>query len=163
MYDLQVQKKILVPLSKKTFIWLNIVVMLLFGLDRISRWLALYTLPDEGIFIWPGVTGFILEQNQGILFSFNLSKPWLSVLTAIIILLLVKFYVGAYKRKEFVAVAALSLLITGTISNFLDRIQYGHVVDMIVLTTWPIFNLADIMILAGIGWLIGTVLTHKKV
>ena len=59
--------------------------------------------------------------------------------------------------------AALSLLITGTISNFLDRIQYGHVVDMIVLTAWPIFNLADIMILAGIGWLIGTVLTHKKV
>lgn len=142
---------------------MNVTVILLFSVDRISRWLALHTLPAEGIFIIPKMTGFILEQNQGILFSFNLSKLWLSVLTTIIILLLVTFYARAYKRGELVIVAALSLLITGTISNFLDRFQYGHVVDMIVLTTWPIFNLADIMILAGIGWLIGIVLTHKKI
>lgn len=151
------------PFPKKTFVWLNIIVILLFLIDRISRWLALHTLPDEGIFIWPGTTGFVLEQNQGILFSLALSKPLLSVLTIIIILTLVAFYIKAYKRRELAAVASLSLLIVGTMSNFLDRFQYGHVVDMIVLTTWPVFNLADIMILAGMGWLISIVLTRKKV
>ena len=45
--------------------------------------------------------------------------------------------------------AALLLLSAGAMGNGLDRVARGYVVDFIHLHHWPVFNLADIYITAG--------------
>ena len=44
----------------------------------------------------------------------------------------------------------LSLIILGALSNLLDRLIFGYVIDYINIFIWPVFNLADAMIVVGI-------------
>lgn len=126
----------------------------LFLIDRLTKWLALNNLPREGVFLIPKVTGFVLERNQGIAYSVPIPSPVLIAVVTFILLVLFIILIKAVQKKELMVVLSISLIIIGAFSNLLDRLQHGYVVDMIVLTSWPVFNLADIFILAGGIWLI---------
>jgi len=54
-------------------------------------------------------------------------------------------------KKGLIETAPVYLIIAGAISNILDRIFYGGVVDYFALSFIPTFNVADIFIVAGIG------------
>jgi lipoprotein signal peptidase len=54
-------------------------------------------------------------------------------------------------KKGLIETAPVYLIIAGAISNILDRIFYGGVVDYFALSFIPTFNAADISIVAGIG------------
>jgi signal peptidase II len=43
----------------------------------------------------------------------------------------------------------LVLISSGAVSNIIDRLRFGCVVDFIDLKFWPVFNLADIFISIG--------------
>ena len=45
--------------------------------------------------------------------------------------------------------SGIILIFSGGLSNLMDRLYFGCVIDFIDLTFWPIFNLADIFICAG--------------
>jgi signal peptidase II len=47
--------------------------------------------------------------------------------------------------------AGLVLTIGGALGNLVDRIARGYVVDFIHVKGWPVFNVADIAIVVGIG------------
>lgn len=44
---------------------------------------------------------------------------------------------------------SLMLILAGAISNIIDRIYYGCIIDFIDTRFWPIFNLADVFIVLG--------------
>ncbi len=46
--------------------------------------------------------------------------------------------------------AALGLALGGAAGNLLDLVKLGGVVDFIDLGFWPVFNLADVAIVAGV-------------
>lgn len=48
------------------------------------------------------------------------------------------------------AFAGLGLIIGGAVGNLVDRLFRGRVVDFIDFSWWPVFNLADIAIVAGV-------------
>jgi signal peptidase II len=54
---------------------------------------------------------------------------------------------SSFKLKIFNI--ALTLILSGAISNIIDRLQLGCVIDFIDLKFWPIFNLADVFIVLG--------------
>jgi len=56
--------------------------------------------------------------------------------------------------------AGLGLVVAGGLGNGLDRLAHGHVVDFIHLQHWPIFNVADILVVAGAVALV--LATRKK-
>ena len=45
----------------------------------------------------------------------------------------------------------IGMLIGGAAGNVLDRLRRGAIVDFIVIGPWPVFNLADAAIVAGVG------------
>ncbi|MBU0598355.1 signal peptidase II [Patescibacteria group bacterium] len=141
-------------LFSKKIIRLFLGVAGLFVIDRASKWLAINVLPEEGFFIIPDITGFILERNQGIAYGIPLSPVFLIIIVSIIIFILFFLLVRAVQKHELESLAALSLIIIGAFSNLLDRIRFEYVIDLMVLTSWPVFNLSDIFILAGVMWLI---------
>jgi signal peptidase II len=146
----------------KKVLLINFLVFFLFILDRISKWLALNILPREGFFIFPKTVGLILERNQGIAYSIPLSSAVLIVVLVIIIAILIFLLVRAYQKKELAIVFSLTLIIIGAFSNFLDRLHYSYVVDLITLTSWPVFNLADVMITAGVVIILWKMLRNKS-
>ncbi len=62
----------------------------------------------------------------------------------------------AVRRGEAVSVVelrasqvGLALILGGALGNLVDRIARGYVVDFIHVKGWPIFNVADIAVVAG--------------
>lgn len=50
----------------------------------------------------------------------------------------------------------ISLLAGGAVGNVIDRVQTGYVVDFFDFRIWPVFNVADIAIVTGVGCVIYT-------
>ena len=61
-------------------------------------------------------------------------------------LLILAFGDGAAGVRAGVAVA-----LGGATGNLLDRLLRGHIVDFIEIGFWPVFNVADVSIVAGLG------------
>jgi signal peptidase II len=45
----------------------------------------------------------------------------------------------------------IGLMVGGAAGNVLDRVRRGAIVDFIAVGPWPVFNLADAAIVAGVG------------
>ncbi len=67
-----------------------------------------------------------------------------------------KFQISNYKTQS--KIIAL-LILSGGISNIIDRLYFGCVIDFIDLKFWPVFNFADIYITLGA---ILILINHRK-
>lgn len=127
---------------------------LLFCVERLTKYFAHLYVPDEGLLATPRAFGFVVEQNQGVAFSFALPDGVLSILFGCIVFILLVLHFRARQRIEKVIMWGTGLIIIGAVSNFIDRIQFGGVTDFIRIFPWPTFNLADLFILCGVSILL---------
>ena len=59
---------------------------------------------------------------------------------------------NSFARYGFLTVhAGFACIVAGALGNALDRATRGHVVDFIHVHFWPVFNVADILVVAGIA------------
>lgn len=68
--------------------------------------------------------------------------------------IIIRFIITQRDRIGTGTLASLTLILAGGISNFIDRVFRGYIVDYIDITPmidFPIFNLADVIII--VGWL----------
>jgi signal peptidase II len=70
---------------------------------------------------------------------------WLSALVSAIVL-----YRSGFWFQGHVARFGIALALGGALGNLLDVLRFHHVVDFIDLGWWPVFNLADVAIVAGL-------------
>lgn len=130
---------------EKLFFFLIISLILVF-LDRLTK-----------IFLYRGCFFiFCIERvnNKGAIFGLF---QGMNVLFVFIALFVMFFSVYFYKRTEnnFLKIS-LILIFSGTFGNFIDRIFYGEVIDVLNFSFWasyPTFNLADAEISLGIVFL----------
>ncbi|MDD5040289.1 MAG: signal peptidase II [Patescibacteria group bacterium] len=134
--------------------------ILLFIFDRAAKWFALNTLPAEGWFVIPGTTGFVLEHNEGIAYGIRLPQEITIAVTVCAVIAIGFFCIRAYQKKNYSVGGALVLLGVGAFSNLLDRIRYDGVIDTFVLTSWPVFNIADLMVLVGVCIVLYRIVFH---
>ena len=74
----------------------------------------------------------------------------------------VLYYHFRVPRDQKLIQVSLALIFGGSISNFLDRLLNGYVIDMIDIRFWPVFNIADSVIVIGVVILLYEILTEKK-
>ena len=101
---------------------------------------------------WPRVFQWHVVKNTGAAWSLFAQQPdLLRVATGLLIAGLV---VMAVKQKHL----ALWLVVGAALSNWWDRWQYHGVIDYVELTFihYPIFNLADAVIVCSALWLAWT-------
>jgi signal peptidase II len=106
--------------------------------------------------------GFLVfELNQNIAWFWTLSNTYLYILLSVIIVILFYFYLQAFKKVS-VLVWPWALIIIGAISNLLDRIYQGGVIDFINFFGLTVINLSDIYISLGVAWLLFDELKKNK-
>lgn len=71
---------------------------------------------------------------------------------AALILVSVAVLGGVWWRRDLLPPWSTALILGGGLSNVVDRIVYGHVVDYVSLGWWPVFNIADTMITVGVAY-----------
>lgn len=142
---------------------LNVLVLILFVVDRILKYYFIKNpaIKFGGDFI-SGIFSFHFEKNTGIAFGISVNQFILAVLVIIIILILIRLVVKAYFQKDLLLVTSLTLIIVGAISNLIDRLRFGFVIDYIDVSFFTVFNLADAMITCGVGILVINILFQKR-
>lgn len=142
----------------------NIAIILLiaifFIVDRYLKSAAIRNQNNSPVEILGNLFTFTFTPNYYIAFSLPLSGVILTVLIGLIILALTIFLGYLVKERQSKLLAAgLFLILLGAISNFIDRLSFGYVVDYLYLRYFTVFNLADMYI--SIGALISLISLKK--
>lgn len=90
-----------------------------------------------------------LLYNPGVAFGVGGNAPT-SVVIGLTGLAVLGIVVMAW-RGDIRPPAAAGLVMGGGLANLGDRFTGGSVVDMFDLGWWPVFNLADVLLLTGVG------------
>lgn len=137
--------------NKKIFlIILGIVILVV---DQITKLLVI----EKSFVIIPNILNFTYIKNTGLAFGIGTNNLILIIILNIIILgFIIKFLKERNNQVDFSIIIALILVLAGGISNLIDRIFRGYVIDFIDvnLLDFPCFNIADISITVGIMILI---------
>ena len=134
-------------MKKKVYIF----SLIFFIIDLISKILVINTIKKEIVLI-PNFLSFNKVSNEGAAFSIlNGGRIFFILLGVTVIIYIVKYMLKSINNK--VEILSYSLILGGIIGNLFDRIVYGKVVDFISFKIFgyyfPIFNLADSMIVIG--------------
>lgn len=142
-------------------------VMFLVGCDHATKLVAERALTEGArvVTVVPGLLDLRYMRNENVAFSLLQGvdvpgKAWLIVAFASIATLAVLF--GWYQRRMVASRAehfAWAAIASGAIANVVDRAARGYVVDFLRLPHWPVFNVADVCIVAGV---LGLLLARRR-
>lgn len=119
------------------------------GLDQLIKYLVRQTLPlNESLPVMEPILYWTYVRNEGAAFGFFQGMNWILVLCAVIVICGALVYILSH-RPQATIVAALALITGGATGNLIDRLVFGGVIDYIDVKIWPVFNLADMAIVAG--------------
>jgi signal peptidase II len=117
--------------------------------DHITKWLVATHL-YVGQQIWPGSFVSIDHvENSGAAFSVLPQLHWLYLAVALIVSLYIVFSGYKYGTTWYRQVL-IGMILGGALSNGVDRLINGSVVDFIDFHFWPVFNVADSCIVVAI-------------
>lgn len=139
----------------KIFIIPIIIIGLLTALDQLTKFIITgnFSLYETKPVI-EDVFAITYIQNTGVAWGmFKGKRVIFLVLTFIALLFAFRIYYNVYDKKKYIPIRiCLILLISGALGNMLDRIRLGYVVDFFSfeLINFPVFNVADIMVVVSI-------------
>jgi signal peptidase II len=117
--------------------------------DHVTKWLVASHIA-VGEQIWPHAYVSIDHvENSGAAFSVLPQLHWLYLAVALIVSLYIVFSGYRYGTTWYRQVL-LGMILGGALSNGVDRLVQGSVVDFIDVHWWPVFNVADSCIVISI-------------
>ncbi|WP_436857525.1 signal peptidase II [Mammaliicoccus sciuri] len=147
-------------------IWSTFIIILI-ALDQLTKFLIVKSLEvGESIKVISNFLYITSHRNQGAAWGILQGKMWLFyIVTIVVLVILFMFFKNeGYGRPD--VQLGLSLLIAGSIGNFIDRLFRGEVVDFvdtyIFSYNFPIFNVADAALTIGVIVLIIVILFEGK-
>ncbi len=136
------------------FLFFGIVV-----LDQFTKALVMRSMvPGQSIPIIQDIFHLTYVLNPGAAFGIlSNQRMFLLVTGAVLIAATAYFYPLLKKSDIFLRVGATAIL-SGAVANLIDRAQTGYVVDFFDFRIWPVFNVADIAIVVGMGFMIYSII-----
>ncbi|OIO76572.1 signal peptidase II [Candidatus Gracilibacteria bacterium CG1_02_38_174] len=118
--------------------------------DQVSKYIFEHFFATSKIHILGDFLVLSFVKNTGIAFSFPIEGIVLKVLTIALIIGIVLYYFRYETYKNLLLTKwAYILILSGAVSNGLERVFVGSVTDFIGVKYFAIFNFADIFISIG--------------
>lgn len=115
----------------------------------IEQWLPLYStwapFPELA-----GVFRITHVSNTGAAFGLFPGGSVIFTVIAVIVAAVIIFYNYQLSGNQILLRLALGLQLGGATGNLIDRLRLGHVTDFLDFGPWPVFNVADASIVAGV-------------
>jgi signal peptidase II len=130
------------------------------GCDLATKHLASRELAGSApVEIVPGIFDLRYAENRDT--AFSLTRMWgddmkpvvLAVLASLVLVALVAWWYRS-RGGPLVEQIGYAVALGGALGNVLDRIFRGYVIDFLHIRHWPIFNVADIAVVVGLGLLL---------
>ncbi len=130
-----------------------VVMALIVIIDQLVKYAVASSIKlNSSISVIDGILSLAHIRNYGAAWSMLLGQIWFFVIISIVSLAVMAFFFRKLRNKPLY-LTGLSLMIGGTIGNFIDRLRLGYVVDMFQLDfiNFPIFNVADCALTIGVA------------
>ena len=124
--------------------------------------LALY----EHAPLLPGIVELFYIRNTGGGFSILTGYTWLLTVLTVALMAGVAWLMVKRVFNHPIAMWSMTAVLGGGLGNLIDRVRLGYVVDMFnfQFISYPVFNVADILVVCGtIGFAAYYLLLHDKV
>lgn len=119
---------------------------------------------NRSVVIIPGYWDFQYAENPGAAFGILAGQdsswrlPFLIVVT-LLALGMILYILRGTPPGHWLVVWGMSLIASGAVGNFIDRVRFGYVIDFIVWKytdeyRWPTFNIADALIVVGVSLMV---------
>lgn len=142
-------------MKRKVSIFISILLLII--LDQAVKGYVVKEIPLGGMrrFI-PKVVSLTYLKNSGAAFSMLENQQWFFTIITLIAMGAAFVYLYRHIKGSIWLLLGLTLIISGGIGNFIDRLRQGFVVDMFHLDfmNFAIFNVADIYLTIGVGLLL---------
>ena len=127
-----------------------LLLVLVIVIDQLAKLAIRQSLAlNESEVLIPEFLSLTYSTNTGAIFGMLRGMNTLLILVGLFIVIWLIYYVYAETKSENTSYF-FALIIGGAISNLIDRIVYGSVIDFINFYFWPIFNIADSAITVGV-------------
>lgn len=140
--------------NKVVGIWFYLVVFLFVVIDQWSKSLVVKNIELLPIKVLTDVFCISYYENKGVAFGMGDGNVTLFVIVNFVLVLGIFFYFERNKKMfSNVDMFLVSCILAGGIGNLIDRVYRGFVVDFFDINglfNFPIFNVADILIVFGI-------------
>ncbi len=140
------------------------IALVVFVGDQATKSVVENSIPEHTLIpVLPRCFNLTHTKNAGAAFGLfsDSPAPWKMALLIVIsaaLLVTVVSVIWRSRRLRWEAGVGLALILGGALSNLVDRIRLGRVVDFLDFYFrsyhWPTFNLADSAIVVGAGFLI---------
>lgn len=141
---------------------IGIILILTICDQLLKSWVASSIVLGGSKQLIPGIIELTNLRNSGAAWSIFEGQQTFFTIITIIAIIVIGYFIWQY-RKNIPMLIGLSLIMAGTIGNFIDRLRQRYVVDMFETTfiNFPIFNIADMCLTIGVIWLIICILKEK--
>lgn len=110
--------------------------------------------PETVIKVFNPFLALVYVRNTGVAFSLFRQQGVLALLIPIVIAGVVVAFMRYLPRNVVLLRVSMGLILGGALSNLVDRLRRGYVVDFIEAHAgqhvWPLFNVADSCIVVGV-------------
>lgn len=131
-------------------------IFFLILLDQITK----LVFSSRDFFIGP--THVHLVENYGLVFSLNFGLLPNLIIIAAALVFFIYYYFNYRQELSRWGKIVFVLILSGATSNIIDRLYLGYVRDFIDIGIGSIFNLADVMVVAGVLIILITQPLSKK-
>ena len=147
-------------MKKKYYITISLIVAIaILIIDQVTKRIIATTMNiGDSYEVIPNFLNITSHRNNGAAWGILSGKMgFFYIITIVILIVLVLFYIKEAKYNLFMQVA-ISLLFAGALGNFIDRLVNGEVVDFVDTNIFgydfPIFNVADSSLTIGVLFII---------
>lgn len=130
-----------------------ILTTILVIIDQLTKYLTVQNIAlHEVIEVIPEIVSFTYIRNTGAAFSILEGQMWFFYIVTVVVAGFLLYYMYTEARKDKILGVLLSIILAGTLGNFIDRVAFQFVIDMIKLEfiDFAIFNVADSYLTVGV-------------
>lgn len=134
--------------SRTRYVWVGAAIAG-FAAAQVGRALAAELTPGVARVVLPGLLSLTPVENRGIAFGLLAHlPPGATVAVALTVLAVVLYNKDAWLAGAL-GQCGFGFMLGGALSNILERLRTGYVLDYLDVHVWPVFNLADTAIVVG--------------
>ncbi len=133
------------------------IALIVLIVDQASKAWVIENIPLNGTLDLVPALGqwFVLTHitNSGAAFGMFPQLGLVFTFVALIVSFVIVLYHRSLPPGQWLVRLSLGLQLGGAMGNLIDRLHYGAVIDMLYVRMFPVFNVADLAIVTGVGLL----------
>ena len=137
----------------------KIFFLVVVAVDQLTKAIVMRSMvPGQSIPIVRDVFHLTYVLNPGAAFGILSNQRMFLLITGAALILATAYFYPLLKKSDAWLRLGATAILSGAVANLIDRVQTGFVVDFFDFRIWPVFNVADIAIVAGMGLMIYAIL-----